>query len=46
MSQAFRILLAFAAFLVAITLAHGLMNLHWFQGSGRKQLIVGHLPVT
>lgn len=46
MSQAFRILLAFAVFLTAITFAHGVMNLDWFKDTSRKQLVVGHLPVT
>ncbi len=46
MNQALRLLLAFAAFLSAITFAHGLMNLDWFKKKGREQLIVGHLPVT
>jgi hypothetical protein len=46
MTQAFRILLSFALFLVAMTFAHGLMNLDWFKEAGREQLVVGHLPVT
>ncbi|MFG0318386.1 MAG: hypothetical protein ACF8XB_14025 [Planctomycetota bacterium JB042] len=46
MNQALRLLLAFAAFLSAITFAHGLMNLDWFKKRGREQLVVGHLPVT
>lgn len=46
MSQALRVLLAFAAFLTAITFAHGAMNLGWFDASRRDQLVVGHLPVT
>ena len=46
MSHALRILLAFAGFLAAITLAHGWMNLGWFEQRTRKELVVGHLPVT
>lgn len=45
MSQAARILTAFLLFLAGITLAHGALNLGWFE-KGRKQLRVGHLPVT
>jgi hypothetical protein len=45
-SQALRVLLAIAAFLAAITLAHGVVNLGWFEGSERPRLTVGHLPVT
>jgi hypothetical protein len=46
MSQATRILLAFATFLVGVTLAHGILNLGWGEGGDRPRLTVGHLPVT
>lgn len=46
MSHALRILIAFASFLAAITLAHGWMNLGWFKEQTRAELVVGHLPVT
>lgn len=46
MSQALRIVLALVGFLAAITLAHGAMNLGWFEEAGRPRLTVGHLPVT
>lgn len=46
MSQAARILLAFATFLGGITLAHGYLNLGWGEAGDRPRLTVGHLPVT
>ena len=45
MSQLTRLALLFAAGLAAISLAHGALNLGWFE-EHRKQLLVGHLPVT
>lgn len=46
MSQALRILLSFAAFLVGVTFLHGWLNLGWLDPSDRERLTVGHLPVT
>lgn len=45
-SQALKIVLALSTFLVGITLAHGIVNLGWMEGSERSRLTVGHLPVT
>lgn len=45
MSQLTRLSLAFLAGLALITAAHGTLNLDWFEAQ-RKQLLVGHLPVT
>ncbi len=46
MSQAARLILSFVVFLVAISAAHGVMNLGWLDDTGREQLVVAHLPVT
>lgn len=46
MSQAFRIILAFALFLTVLTVVHGTRNLEWFRDDGREQLVIAHLPVT
>jgi len=46
MSQAFRILFAFAVLLTVLTFVHGTQNLEWFRDDGREQLVVAHLPVT
>jgi len=45
MSQALKLLLAFAVFLGGITVAHGTLNLGWVDVR-REVLRVGHLPVT
>ncbi len=45
MSQSLRLLGMLLAFLAAITLAHGTLNLDWFEPE-RRVLRVGHLPVT
>lgn len=45
MSQLSRLILIFLTSLGAITLAHGALNLEWF-AEHRRQLLVGHLPVT
>ena len=46
MSQMARVALSFVAFLAAITLAHGTFNLGWLEPPKRRELVVGHLPVT
>jgi len=45
MSQLTRLTLTFLAGLATITAVHGALNLDWFK-EHRKQLLVGHLPVT
>ncbi len=44
-SQLSKFILLFLIGLGAVTMAHGTYNLKWFE-TKRKQLLVGHLPVT
>lgn len=45
MSQLTRLSLVFVLGLAGITALHGVLNLDWF-AEHRRQLLVGHLPVT
>jgi NitT/TauT family transport system substrate-binding protein len=46
MKLSVRILLAFAAFLVAISILHAGLNHGWFEERTRSRLVIAHLPVT
>ncbi len=46
MSQSFRLVAAFATFLVGITVLNGSLNQRWFEHRERAKMTVGYLPVT